>query len=118
MDSKRVVVLKNTFDGIAHTVKDDGVEYWLARELMSYLGYTRWENFIEAINRAKSACIAQKVDISSHFRDVAKMVEIGIGKHREITDVMLSRAVSMMKVLRALGQREIRHFLADTAHLK
>ena len=91
MDSKRVVVLKNTIDGIAHTVKDDGVEYWLARELMSYLGYTRWENFIEAINRAKSACIAQKVDISSHFRDVAKMVEIGIGKHREITDVMLSR---------------------------
>ena len=35
MYSKRVVVLKNTFDSIANTVRDDGVEYWLARRVNS-----------------------------------------------------------------------------------
>jgi len=91
MDHKRVLVLKESFDGIVKSVPEAGVDYWMARELMAFLGYARWENFVEAINRAKTACKTQGIDISSHFREVTKMVEIGIGKHREIADVMLSR---------------------------
>lgn len=30
---------------IAHTTEDSKVEYWYARELMTYMGYDRWENF-------------------------------------------------------------------------
>ena len=50
MDTARVVALKSTFDGIVHQVPDENVEYWLARELMGLLGYSRWErppNFTE-----------------------------------------------------------------------
>lgn len=28
---------------IAHTTEDSKVEYWYARELMTYMGYDRWE---------------------------------------------------------------------------
>ena len=34
---------------IAHTTEDSKVEYWYARELMTYMGYDRWENFSKAI---------------------------------------------------------------------
>lgn len=91
MDKNRLVVLKTSFDGVANTVEESNVEYWMARDLMPLLGYSRWENFVEAIERAKTACSKQKVEISFHFRDVTKMVEIGIGKKRAIADVMLSR---------------------------
>lgn len=91
MNTGRIVVLKSTFDGIAHKVPDENVEYWLARELMPLLGYTRWENFFEAVKRAETACLSQNIDISFHFRDTTKMVDIGMGKMRAVSDVMLSR---------------------------
>ena len=80
MDTARVVALKSTFDGIVHQVPDENVEYWLARDLMGLLGYSRWENFVEAIRRAENACLSQKIDKSFHFRGVTKMVDIGMGK--------------------------------------
>ena len=91
MNTGRIVVLKSTFDGIAHKVPDENVEYWLARELMPLLGYTRWENFVEAIKRAETACSSQKIDCSYHFRGVTKMISLPKGAKREIEDLMLSR---------------------------
>jgi hypothetical protein len=41
------------FDAIKH-VDEDG-EYWLARELMIHLGYAKWENFVEAIKKARTS---------------------------------------------------------------
>lgn len=35
---------------------ENGVEFWHARELMKYMGYTKWENFTKVIQRARSAC--------------------------------------------------------------
>ena len=91
MNTGRIVVLKSTFDGISHKVPDENVEYWLARELMPLLGYTRWENFVEAIKRAETACSSQKIDCSYHFRGVTKMISLPKGAKREIEDLMLSR---------------------------
>lgn len=91
MDTARVVALKSTFDGIVHQVPDENVEYWLARELMGLLGYSRWENFLEAIKRAENACYLQKIELSYHFRDVTKMIQLPKGAKREIADMMLSR---------------------------
>ena len=80
MDTGRIIVLKNTFDGIVHKVPEENVEYWLARELMPLLGYTRWENFVEAIRRAESACSAQGIEVSHHFRGVTKMISLPRGE--------------------------------------
>lgn len=44
-----------------------GVEAWRARDLMSRLGYGRWENFREAIRRAWQACEAAGIDPYSNF---------------------------------------------------
>ena len=91
MDSRRIAVLKTSFDDLSHVVVEERVEYWLARDLMPHLGYSKWENFVEAIKRAEAACETQERHLDDHFREVRKMVEIGSGAKREIADVMLSR---------------------------
>jgi DNA-damage-inducible protein D len=70
---------------------ENGVEYWLARDLQHLLGYTKWDNFLNVISKAKTACEVSGHDIADHFADVGKMVELGSGSQRNISDIMLTR---------------------------
>lgn len=69
----------------------DGVECWSARELQMLLGYSKWENFSNVINKAKIACENVGHNVSDHFPDARKMVTLGSGSERDIDDVMLTR---------------------------
>lgn len=89
MDKNKLITLKSMFDEIVHTT-EDGIEYWLARELQPLLGYARWENFKNTINKAKVSCETGNVAIDDHFRDVTKMVKAGV-THKEVEDYMLTR---------------------------
>ncbi len=71
--------------------ESDGVEYWFARDLQELLGYSKWENFIKVIEKAKIASTNAKQDVSDHFLDVRKMVDLGSEAKREIEDIMLTR---------------------------
>ncbi|HOV36518.1 MAG TPA: DNA damage-inducible protein D [Dysgonamonadaceae bacterium] len=89
---KKDIVYKLTenFEDFLHKT-EDGVEFWLARDLQHLLGYGKWDNFQNVISKAKTACEISGQDIADHFADVGKMVEIGSGAQKEIDDVMLTR---------------------------
>jgi len=70
---------------------EDGIEFWLARDLQHLLGYGKWDNFQNVISKAKTACEIAGQVIADHFADVGKMVDIGSGAQKEIDDVMLTR---------------------------
>lgn len=72
-------------------ITSDGVEFWLARDLQNLLGYTKWSNFQNVINKAKIACEVSNQNISDHFADVGKTIEMPKTAVKEIDDIMLTR---------------------------
>ncbi len=69
----------------------NNVECWSARELQNILGYTKWDNFIKVIEKAKVACKTSGTGVSDHFADVGKMIGLAKGAQREIEDFALTR---------------------------
>ncbi len=70
MDKKRVGQIKEQFDLVIHSDETAQVEFWYARDLMSLLGYERWENFDKAISRAMDSCNTSGVAISKSWNAV------------------------------------------------
>jgi len=68
-----------------------GVEYWMARDIQPVLGYTRWENFANVIEKAKMACESAGVRAIDQFRDVTKGIVAGKGAEVQRADYYLSR---------------------------
>lgn len=82
MDKQLVTKLKTTFDSIAH-VAEDGLEYWLARELQAVLGYVKWDKFQNVIEKAENACENSGSAVRDHFLQVGKLVSIGSEVYHE-----------------------------------
>ena len=92
MDKRKIEIYKDRFDSIVHTDDEKNeVEFWYARELMDFLGYERWENFLKAIERAVDSCKASNIAVCDHFREVTKMIFTGKGAKRKVKDFMLTR---------------------------
>jgi hypothetical protein len=91
MFSSNLDKLYKTFDEILNVDTENNIEFWYARDLQECLGYLRWENFIVAINRAIESCKSTGIEVTNHFREVTKMVELGSGAKRNIRDYMLTR---------------------------
>ncbi len=89
MKTEIILLLRKSFEESVHQA--DGVEFWYARDLQLLLGYGKWENFINAIEKAKIACKNSGFDVNGHFPDAGKMVDVGSGAKREIEEIMLTR---------------------------
>ena len=74
-----------------YALEVNGVECWSARELQELLGYSKWENFTNVINKAKEACKNVGQNVSDHFPDVRKKVSLGSGSERNVDDFLLTR---------------------------
>ncbi len=91
MKTELVHSLTGTFEAHAQQT-ENGVEYWLARDVQHLLGYAEWRNFNQsAVSKAKIACEGSGHAVSDHFVGVNKMIQLAKGAEREIDDLMLTR---------------------------
>lgn len=90
MKKEIIKSLTNNFESYSHKT-DGGIEFWFARDLQHLLGYSKWDNFLNVILKAKTACEISGHDICDHFAGVGKMVKLGSESEREIEDIMLTR---------------------------
>ncbi len=84
MKKEIITALLNKFENACYVYQ--GIECWSARELQEILGYTKWENFIKVIDKAKQACKNAGGSVPDHFPDIRKMIGLAKGAEREIAD--------------------------------
>ena len=88
-------------------IRLDGSEYWSARELALTLDYAKWENFSRVIDRAMLSCKNSGFEISDHFPDIRKMVNIGSDTRRKVKDFELSRYACYLIVQNGDPRKEV-----------
>jgi DNA-damage-inducible protein D len=82
--------VNNQLDGL-RKIHSNQSEFWMARDLMPVLGYSKWDNFQAVISKAKMACESAGIDPNNHFLDIKKPVPSGSGTMTEKADCFLSR---------------------------
>ena len=89
MDKEIISKLNRSFEEFAY--EQDGIEYWLARELQTLLGYADWRNFLNTVEKAKESCKTTGEAVFNHFVDANKTIAMPKSASKQIDDIMLTR---------------------------
>ncbi len=87
-------------------VREDGSEYWSARELALALNYSKWENFDKVIKRAMIACENSGHQVFDDFPEVRKIVKAGAAT-KKIRDYELTRYACYLIVQNGDPRKEV-----------
>ena len=93
------------FEEIKH-IREDGTEFWSARELGQTLDYVKWENFVKVIKRAMIACENSGHVIDRDFPEVRKIVEAA-ATNKPVLDYELSRYACYLIVQNGDPRKEV-----------
>ncbi len=88
-------------------VREDGTEYWYARDLSKVLVYKKWENFSKVINKAKIACENSGNKLVEHFPEVRKTIKMPNNAQKEVVDYELSRYACYLIVQNGDPKKEV-----------
>lgn len=109
MEKTNIINLNQRFEEYAY--QQDGVEYWLARELQELLGYADWRNFLNAIGKANETCKTTNEAVLNHFVDVNKTIPMPKGSSKIVEDVMLTRYSCYLIAQNGDPKKEQEHLL-------
>ena len=89
MKKELIAELLEKFENACYLYR--GIECWSSRELQEILDYAKWDNFLKVIEKAKLACENAGSNVSDHFAESGKMIELAKGAQREVVDFALTR---------------------------
>lgn len=90
------------FDAIKQT-RDDGSEFWSARDLQPLLGYANWQQFERPIARAMKSAAGQGVNTAFHFRSNTLSSPSGPGRR----DYQLSRYATFLVCIMCASESSV-----------
>ncbi|MEH1780389.1 MAG: BRO family protein [Nostoc sp.] len=81
----------------------EGIEYWLATELLTLLGYKTWKRIKDTVERATISAKNSGLDESHHFAKVVQMAQIGDSQafRETLKDFKLSRHACYLVAMNA-----------------
>ena len=94
------------FEDIKH-IDEKGNEYWLARDLMPVLEYSKWENFNNVIQKAVLSYKNSNNEDLYWLPEVRKPIITGKGKEEFIKDYKLSRYICYLIVQNANPKKKM-----------
>jgi len=89
MEQLAIKTLTSSFE--EHAQNKDGVEFWYARDLQKLLEYSEWRNFLKVVDKAQESCKNADSNVSEHFVDINKTIDMPKGASKEIEDILLTR---------------------------
>ncbi len=89
MKQEIIVRLNKDFEGSARF--ENGVEFWMARDIQRLLDYTEWRNFLLVVDKAKTACLKSGLNSDDHFVDANKTIAMPKGAAKDVPDIKLTR---------------------------
>ena len=89
MKKELITQLHKSFEDYVNN--EDGVEFWLARDIQNLLGYVKWDKFTAVIQKAMTSCLTANNPVEDHFLQSERMVYLGSGAVRSIVDYRLTR---------------------------
>ena len=93
---------------------NSGYQFWNARELQTVLQYSSWQRFESVIQRAMISCLSSGYNPTDHFNTGVKMVSLGSGSTREVTDYKISKYGCYLVAMNGdPAQKEIRTSIDD-----
>ncbi len=78
MKSSVVAQLHCDFEALVQTEEDTCIEFWMARDLQPLLGYAQWKNFVQVIEKAKTACMVAGCDQQESLAGDVDWLRVGI----------------------------------------
>jgi len=66
-------------------------EFCFARDLQGLLGYKDWRNFLNVVEKAKTACVNSGIAVDKNFTPATRLVEMSNGNNKDADDLFLSR---------------------------
>ncbi len=103
--SKLIAKEYKCFEDIKHG-REDGTEFWYARDLALALDYVQWRNFEKVLKRAMIACENSGHDANCDFAEVSKIVEAG-ATTKPMRDYELTRYACYLIVQNGDPRKEI-----------
>lgn len=87
-------------------IREDGTEFWYARDLSLALDYTNWQNFHKVIKRAMIACENSGHNVFHDFIEVNKIVTAG-ATTKPLIDYELTRYACYLIVQNGDPRKEV-----------
>ena len=84
-ENNLINITEENFESIKH-IDENGDEYWLARELMSVLGYSSWDKFKNIIKKAQIDCENSNIKLNECFYHLGKTSKMPNGGEKFVED--------------------------------
>lgn len=84
-ENNLINITEENFESIKH-IDENGIEYWLARELMIVLGYSSWDKFKNIIKKAQIACENSNIIVDECFSHLGKTSKMPNGGEKFVED--------------------------------